>query len=407
MKSALKTPLFFLFFVLLYFPSGFLYINESDFLFEKLTVAVLFAVSVAAFAQRGIEPEGRKLAIIFVSAMLLPALINISDLSGPDGGIGDSVAQILRLFIYVGVARYVYTVVKWDFDRRQMDQFAIAVIRTAVYGQILILLMRLTPLGAELDSIFLSKTIVGLDDGINVVKFDGSLGNPNYLGYMLCLVAFAITWSRNLFSRAEFVILLVLTVGMALVCGSRTASIVLALQMALSFPVGFLFLALGGLPMLELIAQVNDRQYELFDAILNSGNVETFDIRRDLVRQGLGYIEQRPLFGYGYRTITMTDNFYITHLVRYGLVGLLTHLVIILHVVRRFSPSIHFMSLFLIPVMLFNYSGAFIDNFRLFLFTTVFFFASTQIPEPIRRTFRNWRTRSFRRGASSGREETN
>lgn len=372
MHSALKSPLFLLYVGLIYFPSGLLYIGESDFFFEKLTVLVLFIYSIIAFLRKGLSSESVILLMVFVSFMVLPIMLNISDLTAAESGVIDSLGQFIRLFIYVGVAHYINYVVK-NNKKNYLENLAISFVRVTVYGQMLLFIGRALNFGQLIDYLFISKAIIFSDGGIIILKFDGSLGNPNYLGYILCLILFAIFSLRSLLSRWEYIILSIFTIGMVLISGSRTSFVVLVAELALFFPIGFVFLSILLYPFIEILALVNDRLFELFQAIITSGNVETFEIRRDLVDRSLTYVSQRPFFGFGYRPIEMTDNFYITHLMRYGYIGSVAHIAILLVLIYRQSPSFRYMFMFLVPVLLFNYTGAFVDNFRLYFATSLLF----------------------------------
>jgi hypothetical protein len=52
----------------------------------------------------------------------------------------------------------------------------------------------------------------------------------------------------------------------------------------------------------------------------------------------------------------------------------LAHAGIIFFLMYRKAGSVRYVILFLVPVVVFNYTGAFIDNFRLFFATSLFFF---------------------------------
>ena len=378
MHSALKSPLFLLYVGLIYFPSGLLYIGESDFFFEKLTALVLFICSIIAFVRKGLGNEVVILLVVFLSFMMLPLILNISDLTAAESGIIDSLGQFIRIFIYVGVAHYINCIVN-NNRKNYLENLTISFVRATVYGQMLLFIARILNLGQLIDYLFISKSIIFSNGGILILKFDGSLGNPNYLGYILCLTLFVIFSLRNLLSRWEYIILLIFTIGMVLVSGSRTSFVVLVAELALFFPIRFVYLIIFLYPFIEIIALVNDRLFELYQAIITSGNVESFEERRELVDQSIAYFSQRPFFGFGYRPIEMTDNFYVTHLMRYGFIGSVAHIAILLVLIYRHSPSFRFMFMFLVPVLLFNYTGAFVDNFRLYFATSLLFILCANI----------------------------
>lgn len=374
----------YLYVVLLYFPTQFIYIDDSDFIFEKSTAVVMLFFAVLSLLRRGWKTSGLLLFFVFMSSMFISALLNIEMITSAQGAFGDALAQILRLFIYAGIARYVYAAFNNNVSANELTRFVKIIIRATIYGQSLILLLQLSPFNSIFNVFYFSKSIIF---GYSILKFDGSLGNPNYLGYLLCLIGFSIYYSRELFSRREFYLLILLSVGMILVCGSRTAFIVHVFQLTMFYPMVMIVVGLASLPMLAVIFQVNDKLFELYTALIDSGQVETFEIRRSLVEQSFALIQQRPLFGHGYRLIEITDNFYVSHLMRYGWFGSIVHAGIVFFKIWNISPTTRFMIFFIAPIILFNYTGAFIDNFRLYFFTIIIFFSCAKLSARSKKQF--------------------
>lgn len=379
MHSVIKSPLILLYAGLIYFPSGLLYIGESDFFFEKFTVFVLFVCSLFGLSRKNMRSDTSVLLAIFLFFMLMSAMLNIVDLAASENGVLDAFAQIFRIFVYVGVAQYIGSSLSVKYDQQKLETLVISIIRITVYGQALLLLARAMGFGAIINSLFITKSILFSGEVSGILKYDGSLGNPNYFGYLLCLAMLAIFFMRKRVPTKEFIFLSIITIGMILISGSRTAFIVLLVELALFYPISFSIILVSLLPVVEVVVQVNDRIYELFEAVVAAGSVETFEIRRELVDRGLSYVSHRPFFGFGYRPIEMTDNFYITHLMRYGWAGSVVHIAILIFIVYRQSPSKYFMLCFLAPVVFFNYTGAFIDNFRLYFATILLFIACSKI----------------------------
>lgn len=379
MQLTVNSVLVLLYVGLIYFPSGFLYINDSDFLFEKLTALVLLGLALLAFTRKKMSKETGVLMAIFMTFMLLPLFLNICDLTASESGLIDSLGQFIRIFIYIGVVHFINMHLLPSVGRAYFVELALLIIRVTVYGQALIFIARAIGLNGIVDGVFLSKAILFTDDRGGILKYDGSLGNPNYFGYLLCLVMLGLFFLRKFISKKECIFLFLMTIGMIVISGSRTSFIVLLVELALFYPVASAISFIALFPFIEIILQVNDRLFELFEALVTSGTVETFEIRRDLVQQSLSYVSQRPFFGHGYRPIEMTDNFFVTHLMRYGWIGLISHAAIILFVVYRTSKSFRYIFLFLAPVLIFNYTGAFIDNFRLYFATVILFIVYAKV----------------------------
>jgi len=244
-----------------------------------------------------------------------------------------------------------------------------------VIGQLIIVLLQSSTLGAGIMSVMYGaeKLSAGVSLYSDKVRYTGSLGNPNYLSFFFCFVG-AWLCAKNKYNFIHILLFLFLVIGL-IMTGSRTGIIVFLVLILIRFIV---FLPIVGLVLLYNWGVVLDGlvQVKRFDELLSFEKFffeSTFAIRMSLASMAWGFVEKKPFFGYFEIPMSIPDNLYMLIFLRYGVIGLMVLMAIVLYSIYRWrvffiSKSFFYSS---VVILMFSSTGAFLDNPRFYGFVVL------------------------------------
>ena len=241
--------------------------------------------------------------------------------------------------------------------------------------QILFIFLDLTALKEPLSYIYQKEKLTLTEDISQKFRFVGSLENPNYLAYFSSLIFPFTYFFRRKGQLGNVIFITLVSLVLVILSGSRTGLIVFMIQSIVLFPFYSLVLILLLGPSIILFLSGIKRfsgffEYGSLQFISLLTNDASFNSRLGSIYEAIPLINQEWLLGYGYVPFDVIDNFYIKFMLRYGLAGLslvIFSLIIFIAIYR--IKAIKLLVYFILPLLIFNLTGAFFDNFRLLLLT--------------------------------------
>lgn len=363
--SVLSSALFFL--ILLPMPS---FLSEA----MQFRFIVIMCVAIALFYLIIKFPTFKKSSLVifllFFSTFMSIFFFNSLRFTHPD-----HLEELLRIPItflfYLYAVSLIYSL---NFDESSLIR-VFQLLFVLLLIQIIFIFLDLTALKEPLSYIYQKEKLTLTEDISQKFRFVGSFENPNYLAYFASSIfPFAYFFRRKgQFSNVIFISLTSLV--LVILSGSRTGLIVLMIQFIMLFPFYSLVIILFLGPSIVLFLSGIKRFSGFFEfgslqLVSLLSNDASFNVRLDSFNQALPLINQEWLLGYGYVPFNVIDNFYIKFMLRYGLAGLslvIFSLFIFIAIYR--IKAIKLLIYFIFPLLIFNLTGAFFDNFRLLLIT--------------------------------------
>tara|TARA_B100000963_G_scaffold112429_1_gene97858 strand:- start:2755 stop:4017 length:1263 start_codon:yes stop_codon:yes gene_type:complete len=229
------------------------------------------------------------------------------------------------------------------------------------------------------------------------VRFTAPFPNPNYLAYFLCISLVYLLYFSSVKDRS---LLILITLYLLFITGSRTGWLVAAfififfqiayIKHGLSKRGKFSSLVLVSFSSAAIVLLLSNnilpsvtRLSELIFAF-ESGNISSIESFAQRIEHNLfiwNSLKDSFIFGLGpskYSLTTVIDNQYLMWITRQGIVGISIIFTGVLYLfihMLRFSTNTLQKSgiiIFFIALLLFGMTGAFLNNFRLFLLTIFF-----------------------------------
>jgi len=278
--------------------------------------------------------------------------------------------EVYKLFFYFLLF---YVSLKYLMEGEYSKKIPVdLVVGLFVVGQMLIVLFQSTTLGAEMIGVIYSteKLSAGISLYSDRVRYIGSFENPNYLSFFFCLM---VAWlcSKNKYKLFHFILFLLSLIGLVLT-GSRTGLIVFLVLVFIRFIffvplIGMILLYSWGLIFDKLMQVKRFNELLLFETFFYES---TYAIRRTLVDMAWGFVDKKPFFGYFESPIPIPDNLYMLIMLRYGMIGMLILIIIVLYSIYRWRDFFVGKVFFYTGVVAFMFSltGAFLDNPRFYGF---------------------------------------
>ena len=289
-------------------------------------------------------------------------------------GESEIILELLRVLINVSFLVFFlgyyrrYRLVNPDVERH-----IVSVCYFFLITQSIILLLNYSPASLILDTVYNTEKATLASNFSQKLRVTGSLENPNYIAYLACLLyslvapsARSIGFSSTIMMMAFFAI--------TIASGSKTGLLVFVLQSLLYFPrliVPLLFF--GGGFLIQALTSI-ERFRKLFDggeasiaAVIAS---ESMQYRLATLYEVAPIIMDNLWIGSGYSLVGVIDNLYLKNFVRFGLVGAILYGACAIWIILKMrSRKSKFLIGFAVTPLLFNLTGAFLDNFRLLAMT--------------------------------------
>jgi hypothetical protein len=294
--------------------------------------------------------------------ILISLFLNITRI----GNLYDPFTEFLRylsFFIIVNGLIYFTKDILYDNPFNHIKFFIFVVLSIQIIAD----LMYLSPLFDVMNYWFdLAKVSIAR------VRIPGTLENPNYISFLICSIYALTALVKNHFKNYEYILLTICSIILVFLSGSRTGLVCIILLLLLSHPkLSFFIIVFGGSELIKYFLLSNRFS---FITTLNSFTqlleISAFRIRYEIVMEAVNLIGEKPFFGYLETPISITDNFYIMFILRYGLVPftILSIILIILGMQKLKYNYKYIWKLFpmVLTPIIFSLTGSFIDNFRLF-----------------------------------------
>jgi|GEM_PF-2577109 len=313
----------------------------------------------ALFSQRG--KAAKKINGYELSLLLLALLSQISNLIFTiiEGAAFKpqyffSAYIFIRIFIIARIARNIF----WQNGEQNklLNFFMIAVVST--YFIVLCQYYLIEPLNIQTRLFFSDKNdYTVLNTNLTNNRIIGTIGNPNYLGFLICLCSFLyFTKILSRFSLINFSILLFSVYLIVFATASRSAILILGIGIliytvfnkgsSLNKSIRILLILLLSVVVVSLVSigdAVPQRIESLFhngynDDLLFEPRIQFWQSKISLVESNLLYI----IWGHGVGSIfsTYSDNMFLTFFLNYGFVGIVLFLFILTSSLRKTTLSL-------------------------------------------------------------------
>jgi hypothetical protein len=225
-------------------------------------------------------------------------------------------------------------------------------------------------------TIFLSEDIVNIvysqfknANGISFdekVRYVGSLANPNYLSFVCCI--FICLINKDYLGSTKGIFVYFGLAALIILTGSRTGLAALLIMSIILFifrfknsigisvlSVTLVFFGLGA------VLSTSER-FSFLNDLSKLENENSYITRIELINESFILIENSPFFGYFVPLLETTDNLFLTVALRYGLIGLLIIVALMIRFLAILNLSNVQKVLIFACVFIFGMTGAFLDN---------------------------------------------